>query len=82
MYWLPRMQDNAYNLISFQSGALHGAERLTIDPAPDSVLRVFMAWKPLERRGRSNRRALRRSRARGSRSSSGAARRYEKHPHP
>ena len=47
MYWLPRMQDNAYNLISFQSERYTDAARLTIDPAPDSLLRVFMAWKPL-----------------------------------
>ena len=47
VYWLPRMQDNAYNLISFQSERYTDAARLTIDPEPDSLLRVFMAWKPL-----------------------------------
>ena len=47
VYWLPRMQDNAYNLISFQSERYTDAARLTIDPAPDRLLRVFMAWKPL-----------------------------------
>ena len=40
IYWLPQMQDNAYNLIS---------ARLTIDPAPDTLLRVFMAWQPSEK---------------------------------
>ena len=47
VYWLPKMQDNPYNLISFQSEAYTDAAKLDIDPTPDSVLRVFMAWKPL-----------------------------------
>ena len=49
VYWLPRMQGNAYNLISFQSDRYTETARLTIEPEPDSVLRVFMAWKPLDR---------------------------------
>lgn len=48
VYWLPRMEANPYNLISFQSAAYTGRARLTISPEPDSLLRVFMAWKPLE----------------------------------
>ena len=48
VYWLPRMEPNPYNLIAFQSEAYEDSARLTIDPEPDSVLRVFMAWKPLE----------------------------------
>ena len=47
IYWLPRMEGNAWNLIAFQSDAYTEAARLTIDPAPDTLLRVFMAWKPL-----------------------------------
>ena len=49
VYWLPKMQDNPYNLISFQSEAYTDTAKLDIDPTPDSVLRVFMAWKPLSR---------------------------------
>lgn len=48
VYWLPQMRDNAYNLISFQGESYTDHARLTIAPEPDSVLRVFMAWKPLE----------------------------------
>ena len=48
VYWLPQMQDNAYNLIAFQTDRYTETARLTIDPQPDSVLRVFMAWKPLD----------------------------------
>lgn len=49
VYWLPKMQDNPYNLISFQAGRYTESARLEITPAPDSVLRVFMAWKPLDK---------------------------------
>ena len=49
VYWLPRMQDNSYNLIAFQQEAYTESAKLTVSPRPDSVLRVFMAWKPLAR---------------------------------
>ena len=49
IYWLPRMQDNPYNLIAFQQEAYTESAKLTVSPRPDSVLRVFMAWKPLAR---------------------------------
>ena len=45
IYWLPRMEHNAYNLISFQTAAYEDVAKLEITPAPDSVLRVFMTWK-------------------------------------
>lgn len=47
VYWLPKMQENPYNLISFQSERYTDTAKLAIDPQPDSMLRVFMAWKPL-----------------------------------
>ena len=47
IYWLPRMEGSAWNLISFQGEGYTDAAQLTIDPAPDTLLRVFMAWKPL-----------------------------------
>ena len=49
VYWLPRMHDNPYNLIAFQQEAYTESAKLTVSPRPDSVLRVFMAWKPLAR---------------------------------
>ena len=49
VYWLPQMQENPYNLIAFQSDRYTQAAKLTIDPPPDTLLRVFMAWKPLEK---------------------------------
>lgn len=47
-YWLPRMQNNPYNLIAFQRDAYEESAGLTIDPQPDSLLRVFMAYQALE----------------------------------
>ena len=44
IYWLPRMQGNAYNVISFQTDAYTDTARLDVTPAPDTVIRVFMAW--------------------------------------
>ena len=48
VYWLPRMEQNEYNLISFQSEAYTDHARLSIQPEPDTVIRVFMAYKPLD----------------------------------
>ena len=48
VYWLPRMEPSPYNLIAFQADAYTDHARLTVTPEPDSLLRVFMAWKPLE----------------------------------
>lgn len=48
IYWLPLMEPNAYNLISFQTEAYTDTAKLTVEPAPDTVIRVFMAWKPLD----------------------------------
>jgi len=47
VFWLPFMQNNAYNLIAFQDEAYTETAELIITPEPDSVLRVFMAFKPL-----------------------------------
>lgn len=45
VYWLPQMEQNAYNVISFQTDAYTRAAELDIDPAPDTLIRVFMAWR-------------------------------------
>lgn len=49
VYWLPKMKDNRYNLITFQTDKYTECAKLDISPKPDSVLRVFMAYKPLEK---------------------------------
>ena len=48
IYWLPRMEHNPYNLISFQTETYTDSAELTIDPAPDTLIRVFMAWQGLD----------------------------------
>lgn len=48
IYWLPLMQDNPYNVISFQQAAYTDCAVLNITPAPDSMLRVFMAYYPTD----------------------------------
>lgn len=48
IYWLPKMENNPYNLISFQQEVYTDNAVLTIEPQPDSLLRVFMAWKGLD----------------------------------
>ena len=45
IYWLPRMQENPYNIIAFQGVRYTESAKLEIEPKPDSILRVFMAWK-------------------------------------
>jgi len=50
VYWLPILQENKYNLIAFQGKAYTDTAKLGITPTPDSMLRVFMAYKPLDKR--------------------------------
>ena len=47
VYWLPLMESNPYNLIAFQTDTYTENAELIITPQPDTLLRVFMAWKPL-----------------------------------
>ena len=46
VFWLPMMQDNPYNVISFQQEAYTDAAKLEVTPEPDTVIRVFMTWQP------------------------------------
>ncbi|MBR5273441.1 MAG: hypothetical protein IKU25_08665 [Clostridia bacterium] len=45
VYWLPLMEQNPYNIISFQSDVYTDSARLEINPEPDTLIRVFMAWQ-------------------------------------
>ena len=44
VYWLPLMENNRYNVISFQTEAYTENSKLIIHPEPDTMIRVFMAW--------------------------------------
>jgi len=49
VYWLPKMEDSAYNLINFSTEAERNQEMsMEITPKPDSVIRVFMEFKKLD----------------------------------
>lgn len=45
VYWLPLMEQNPYNIISFQTDIYTEAAQLEVSPAPDTLIRVFMAWQ-------------------------------------
>ena len=47
VYWLPKMQQNPYNLITFQEKCYTDSAVLDITPKPDSILRVFMVYQAL-----------------------------------
>lgn len=49
VYWLPLLQQNKYNKISFHGEAYEEAAKLEITPAPDNILRVFMVYEPLDK---------------------------------
>jgi len=48
VYWLPLMNNNKYNLITFAGIAYEEIAPMHITPNPDSVLRVFMVFKSLD----------------------------------
>lgn len=45
-YWLPQMQNNKYNLISFQGENYAKMAKIETSCKVDTEIRVFMAWKP------------------------------------
>ena len=47
-YWLPRLEKNEYNLITFQTDRYTDTAKLDVSPEPDSVLRVFMAFRKVD----------------------------------
>lgn len=48
VYWYPILKDNAYNLVHFAGSQYTDTAELTVAPEPDSLLRVFMVYKPLD----------------------------------
>ena len=47
-YWVPKMQNSPYNLITFAEEQYEELAPLTVTPKPDSVVRVHMVYLPLE----------------------------------
>ena len=48
IYWLPEMQNNAYNIITFHTEDYALSVPLEVSPAPDTQIRVFMTFEPSE----------------------------------
>lgn len=48
VYWLPKLESNAYNLISFDISEYEKDYQLKTEPVADNTLRVFMTFKGLE----------------------------------
>lgn len=48
IYWLPLMQKNEYNIITLHTEEYDAAVPMTVTPAPDSMIRVFMTYAPAE----------------------------------
>ena len=44
IYWLPKMQDNPYNVITLHTDDYARSVPLTVSPAPDTQIRVFMTY--------------------------------------
>lgn len=47
-FWVPFMEENSFNKICFQTTAYTENVKLTVFPEPDSILRIFMVFQPLD----------------------------------
>ena len=49
IYWLPQLEENKYNFISFKSiEEINNYMPLEISPTPDTIIRVLMEFKGLD----------------------------------
>lgn len=48
VYWLPLMEANKYNLITFQNVQYENLAKLYVSPEPAIMIRVFMTFKALD----------------------------------
>jgi len=46
-YWIPELEANSWNLVEFlvNSNVYNSLAQLCVEPAPDTILRVFMLFK-------------------------------------
>ena len=44
MYWLPQLEENPYNVITFQGETYENVAKLNVAPLPDTVVRVNMLF--------------------------------------
>ena len=51
MYWLPKLESNKYNYIRFKTREeIDNNMKLNINPEPDTLIRVMMEYKGLDRK--------------------------------
>lgn len=51
MYWLPKLEKNKYNYIRFKiMDEINESMELNIEPEPDTLIRVLMEYKPLNKK--------------------------------
>lgn len=50
LFWLPQMENNPYNLIHFASDAYEAQAKLQIKPQPETIIRVMMLTRALQRK--------------------------------
>ena len=51
IFWLPQLEKNNYNLIRFaDSNTINKQMPLNIEPKPDTIIRVLMEYKPLDKK--------------------------------
>ncbi len=50
IYWLPKMEKNKYNLVHFMTEEWDKKAPLIINPKPDTLIRIFMLYKPLNKK--------------------------------
>jgi len=48
IYWLPYLENNAYNFIHFSTNEYQAQAPMEITPKPDALIRVFMLFKGLD----------------------------------
>jgi hypothetical protein len=48
MFWLPRMENNPYNVIHFAAEDYTNRFPLEISPRPDALIRVYMVFRPAQ----------------------------------
>lgn len=49
IYWLPKLEENEYNLIRFESiEKINEQMPLKVVPTPDTIIRVLMEYKPIK----------------------------------
>ena len=51
IYWLPKLENNKYNYIRFESlEEINNYMPLSIEPQPDTIIRVMMDYKPINKK--------------------------------